>query len=616
MNFYEDAKGRHTYNMQEMIETLLKGTVDDASEAEISTAYNISTQISKADKFGVCYVTFFMDDKGNTYPVVIDSLNNDARTIVKSHEIEIEEVAVGSSDSGSPSVTQGYVCEGTMSFGMDAANTGAQQVLSDVYNAEGLSNGLGLVSTAKSCADSMGNCLNQCTSIDELIKQLDYQNNLCVGTLGDKANMVRDNCVKKAQNHQAIVALWTAGSISITAITAYLTMAGFVTGGAAWILALTVAAASAVINAILKKCHDDIVKEMQDLIKRYAGKDGYYPCLQGSHTNRYDTPLMRMNFDPSGMIYDGSLDNPVSDAKVIIYVSAIGSDADAIAWLKSSDEGYTADLEQKYESMGIFGPDYCGQRGIIITCEDGLFEWMVPDGCYWKVTASKGEAYGESEWMKVLPERFNVNINLSGAANPDKPPKDSIVKKTISLNGKKGTVTAEVTFDLAGADEPEALYEYASGNKKAKLTKNISKVGYTFTGWYYTDSKTGKDKKLTAINEKILSTNKDLKLTAKWKENKYTAQFKIVKPDKNAKVVKTKGMKVANQKALYESKAVTLYDSKYLSCDGYELVGWTKDAGAKVNPVGSYELVTDTIKLAGDTKKNNKVVLYSVWKKK
>lgn len=618
LNFYEDAKGRHTYNMQEMIETLLKGTVDDASEAEISNAYNISTEISKADKFGVCYVTFFMDDKGNTYPVVIDSLNNDAGTIVKSHEIEIEEVAVGSSDSGSPSVTQGYVCEGTMSFGMDAANTGAQQVLSDVFNAEELSNGLGIVTTGKACADTMGNGFNQCKNLEDLRILLEKVNNECIsrGLDEHKANTVRDKYEKKVFNLQTAISLWTAGSITVSGIATMLAATGFITGGATWIVGLTIAAASAIINAILHKCYDDTVKEMKDIINRYNGTDGYYPCLQGSHTNKYDTPLMTMNFDPSGMIYDGSLDNPVSDAKVIIYVSAIGSEADAIAWLKSSDEGYTADLEQKYESMGIFGPDYCGQRGIIITCEDGLFEWMVPDGCYWKVTASKGEAYGESEWMKVLPERFNVNINLSGAANPDKPQEDSIVKKIISLNGKKGTVTAEVTFDLAGADEPEALYEYASGNKKAKLTKNISKVGYTFTGWYYTDSKTGKDKKLTVVNEKALSANKDLKLTAKWKENKYTAQFKIVKPDKNAKVVKTKGMKVGNQKVLYESKAVTLYDSKYLSCDGYELVGWTKDAGAKVNPVGSYELVTDNIKLAGDIKKNNKVVLYSVWKKK
>lgn len=55
----------------------------------------------------------------------------------------------------------------------------------------------------------------------------------------------------------------------------------------------------------------------------------------------------------------------------------------------------------------------------------------------------------------------------------------------------------------------------------------------------------------------------------------------------------------------------TLYDNKYLSCDSYEFVGWTKDEEARVNPVGDYKLVTDTVKLVGETQ-NNKEASYSV----
>lgn len=170
---------------------------------------------------------------------------------------------------------------------------------------------------------------------------------------------------------------------------------------------------------------------------------------------------------------------------------------------------------------------------------------------------------------------------------------------------------SDVTFDTDGGVVEEGNI-YTIVNGKALLSNPV-KTGYAFKGWFYTDSKTDKIKKASkSLNARFLTQNPSAAFKAKWQENVYTVQFKIIKPDRLNKVVKMKAIK--NQKVLYESQEVTLYDDSYIGCSGYELAGWTTDPEAKLNPVSDYELVTQTTMLAGDTKKNKKVVLYSVWK--
>lgn len=181
-----------------------------------------------------------------------------------------------------------------------------------------------------------------------------------------------------------------------------------------------------------------------------------------------------------------------------------------------------------------------------------------------------------------------------------------------------------------------------------KTYPDFVKTGYTFKNWNYKYYEYNKSKKVyiekvktvTALNQKTLEAMKlvpegcearTVDVSANWIENTYNVNYQLVKPDKKAKIEKLKDekkkVKLKNlTKVGYETTEVTLPDETYISCEGYKLAGWTTDVAAKKNPVkvdllkvspGAtiIEPATTHTKLAGDIKKNNKVVFYAVWEK-
>lgn len=182
----------------------------------------------------------------------------------------------------------------------------------------------------------------------------------------------------------------------------------------------------------------------------------------------------------------------------------------------------------------------------------------------------------------------------------------------------------QIAADLSGGELADAGFCVTSLNGKSAKLNRPQKTGYTFKSWQYSYvNQTGKavNKNLNAINIKGYESMKQLtgkeipEIKAVFSENIYKVQFKAVAPEKGIKLIKNKNKKLKNIKLRYESDTMVYPDSDYISAKGYVFAGWTRDERAKKEPVGGYALEQAEKSLAGKTKKDNKVVLYSVWKK-
>lgn len=152
------------------------------------------------------------------------------------------------------------------------------------------------------------------------------------------------------------------------------------------------------------------------------------------------TAPYRVCIDPSGIVYEAVLSNPVKDATVTLYTDGInytpeyatakdnngedtkiqimvGNDGKPIA-PSNADRASDATLTTPVDST-------IPAETVLTTGADGRFQWMVEQGL-WYVTASKdGYESGDSgrdvaavvkaggrNWLPVAPEQLNVNIPL------------------------------------------------------------------------------------------------------------------------------------------------------------------------------------------------------------
>lgn len=147
-------------------------------------------------------------------------------------------------------------------------------------------------------------------------------------------------------------------------------------------------------------------------------------------------------------------------------------------------------------------------------------------------------------------------------------------------------------------------------NVKLPTAKQITREGYKFLGWYYTNDK-GKEKKLTKITKSIKT---DLKLTAKWKENTYNVVYKMTKPNGVKKcefsLKPEKVKKAAYTSTLRLPTGITCTDK--VTGQVYTLEKWTTTTPKLVGQ--DYEPGQSIEKFAGQEKSGKTVKLYPVWK--
>ena len=145
------------------------------------------------------------------------------------------------------------------------------------------------------------------------------------------------------------------------------------------------------------------------------------------------TAPYRVCIDPSGIVYEAVLSNPVKDATVTLYTDGTGfvpeysTDDNGIPIMVNN--GAPATPTNGYSGSGTLTTPVDSTipaENVLTTGADGRFQWMVEQGL-WYVTAYKdGYQPGDSgndvaavvsdsngrRWLPVSPEQTNVNIPL------------------------------------------------------------------------------------------------------------------------------------------------------------------------------------------------------------
>ena len=127
---------------------------------------------------------------------------------------------------------------------------------------------------------------------------------------------------------------------------------------------------------------------------------------------------MGQTHDPSGIVYEGVIENPVAGATATLYYAADNNNN----LVKESNSGSANKLLVANGVRGVTPGD-----PVQTTSGDGMFQWFVPEGL-WFVTAEKGALTGNSNGdtaatvtktvgaattlLPVLPPQLDVNIPL------------------------------------------------------------------------------------------------------------------------------------------------------------------------------------------------------------
>jgi len=178
-------------------------------------------------------------------------------------------------------------------------------------------------------------------------------------------------------------------------------------------------------------------------------------------------------YDPQGTVYDGTLDYPVAGVRAELWTANDGNGTGARYWEEAED----------YDQIN---PQ--------ITDIDGMFSWFTPEG-WWQVrifewnaeTGTKGAELGRSEWLKVLPPHFGVNINIG---------KEPV---TVLYEGNGGYVPMELTpgdaeemaFLFSLTAFPQTVFQIPQGKTHAVIANEFIREGYEFTGWNTKEDGTG-----------------------------------------------------------------------------------------------------------------------------
>ena len=159
--------------------------------------------------------------------------------------------------------------------------------------------------------------------------------------------------------------------------------------------------------------------------------------------------------DPSGYVYEGVQSNRIESVTAMVY--EVAEDGTRTLW-----------DAQEYE-----------QENPYVTGEDGMYEWMVPQG-RWSVTFEKtgydsyttGEAdgygavkAGDTWYMPVSPEQLNVNINLMRSNAP--------TVESVKTDGKAVFLVFDQYMNTTTLTD-QTIEIWAAGRKVAVLQEDIT----------------------------------------------------------------------------------------------------------------------------------------------
>ena len=180
------------------------------------------------------------------------------------------------------------------------------------------------------------------------------------------------------------------------------------------------------------------------------------------------TAPYRVCIDPSGVVYEAVLSNPVEDATVMLYtdgISYIPTYTDNVM-VNTNGSPATPANAGSASNAALTAPEENSTipaETVLTTGADGRFQWMVEQGL-WYVTAYK-EGYqpgdsgndvaavvnaGNLNWLPVAPEQLNVNIPLVSYEAPTVKveARSDGVYLTFSKYMDEGTLRADGAFEL------------------------------------------------------------------------------------------------------------------------------------------------------------------------
>ena len=219
--------------------------------------------------------------------------------------------------------------------------------------------------------------------------------------------------------------------------------------------------------------------------------------------------LVWIKYDPQGTVYDQD-GNPVEDATMTVYFSKNADGSGAVAWVNKDEPNDAGD--EAYEE--IKRPCMWNEPGVQETNAVGFYAWNVPDGYYYQVVAEKdGYTTAKSDWLKVIPPRFGVNLimtNLNAGGDDD----DDENNNTGTGGGGK---SVSESYGISVSDDI-ANGKLTVSDKRAKKGDTVTITtapddGYALDTVTVKDEK-GKEIKLTDLgNGKFSFTMPDSKIT-------------------------------------------------------------------------------------------------------
>ena len=217
--------------------------------------------------------------------------------------------------------------------------------------------------------------------------------------------------------------------------------------------------------------------------------------------------LVWIKYDPQGTVYDQD-GNPVEDATMTVYFSKNADGSGAVAWVNKDEPNDAGD--EAYEE--IKRPCMWNEPGVQETNAVGFYAWNVPDGYYYQVVAEKdGYTTAKSDWLRVFPPRFGVNLimtNLNAGGDDDE-------NNNTGTGG--GGKSVSVSYGISVSDDI-ANGKLTVSDKRAKKGDTVTITtspddGYALDTVTVKDEK-GKEIKLTDLgNGKFSFTMPDSKIT-------------------------------------------------------------------------------------------------------
>ena len=273
-----------------------------------------------------------------------------------------------------------------------------------------------VVSTGSTVSDAFS-ALSGADRYEELGDLLDDVMEACTSAMSrDLYRGQLDRIAKDAAAHQFVSAgVMVAGGAAAAS-----------TGGLLGIAAIGV---TALVDRKLEQEVDDMIDNLKDRIA--ADPD----CEEIDDDDRdrdrdddHDDPLARPHWitlwDPAGYVFEAVESNRLQDATVTVLEG-------------DPSDGAASDVE----SWSAWPAELFGQVNPQVTVADGRYAWDTPEGWWYTEAELDGYRSVSSEVMRVLPEHFDVHLNMVSLADP------SVVSVDAWAAGEIDPAEAIVEFD-------------------------------------------------------------------------------------------------------------------------------------------------------------------------